>query len=268
MKFTAIIFAAATVHVHAHSRIACPPARNMNGFDSTSIKYGPCGNDTGNFTAPVIEINPGPFTMHIQQSIQHRGSGWAFYLSEDGNDSARCLLLDHIPANPEATSFPFPNPNNPTPRNEAYWDQFFVTLEIPDVACEKCSIQMQNIMVDKAGAIAAPDGPGCTYDGQSGTCTQISGGFGYHSCSVPLRITGTIPRADYACVGQPEDWPTKFIGDDGAPVDASVPGLYRREEGAWADGFPRDIPEKYRTWAVESVRLQGEGHCPFVAASR
>ncbi len=31
----------------------------MNGFDSTSIKYGPCGNDTGNFTAPVIEINPG-----------------------------------------------------------------------------------------------------------------------------------------------------------------------------------------------------------------
>jgi hypothetical protein len=34
--------------------------------------------------------------------------------------------------------------------------------------------------------------------------------------------------------------------------------------------FPitRDIPEKYRTWAVESVRLQDGGHCPFVAASR
>jgi hypothetical protein len=62
MKFTAITFsvlATATVHVHAHSRIACPPARNMNSFASTSIKYGPCGDDTGNFTAPVIEISPG-----------------------------------------------------------------------------------------------------------------------------------------------------------------------------------------------------------------
>ena len=211
----------------------------------------------------------GPFTIHIQQSILHKGSGWTFYLSEDGNDSSRCLLLDHIPANPEAASFPFPDPNNPDPFNEDYWDQFFITLEIPDVACEKCSIQMQNIMVDKASdEIAAPDGTGCTYDGQSGTCALIPGGYGYHSCSVPLRITGTIPRADYACPGQPEDWPTEFIGDDGAPVDASVPGLYRREEAAWADGFPRDIPEKYRTWAVESVRLQDDGHCPFVSASR
>jgi hypothetical protein len=65
MKFTFAALATATVHVHAHSRIACPPARNMNSFESTSIKYGPCGDDTGNFTANTIEISPGFFSPFV-----------------------------------------------------------------------------------------------------------------------------------------------------------------------------------------------------------
>jgi len=85
---------------------------------------------------------------------------------------------------------------------------------------------------------------------------------------VPLRINGTIPRSEYNCPGQPADWPITWEGDGGVPVDASVPGLYRRESGAWENSFPRDIPDKYKTWAAESVRLQDENICPFVAASR
>jgi len=268
MKFTAMLAAAATLATtaNAHSRIACPPARNMDGFDSTSIKYGPCGDDTGDFSAPTVDIQPGPLTIHIQESIQHAGSGWAFYLSEDGNDNSRCLMLDHIPADPNGKAFPSPGTS---PQRESDWDQLFITLDIPDVACEKCSIQMQNIMVDKASdEVAAPWGTGCTYDGESGSCMDIGGGYGYHSCSVPLRINGTIPRADYACTGQPSDWPTEWVGDEGAPVDASVQGLYRREEGQWENGFPRDIPEQYKTWSSQSVQLQDAGTCPFVAASR
>lgn len=265
MKFAGLPLLAATAT--AHSRIRCPPARDLNGFSSTGIKYGPCGDDTGDFSAPSIDIQPGPLTIHVQESIQHDGSGWAFYLSEDGDDSSRCLLLDHIPADPNGQAFPFPGTS---PQNEDDWDQLYITLDVPDVACEKCSIIMSNIMVDKASdEIAAPWGTGCTYDGASGSCaTDIPGGYGYHSCTVPLRINGTIPRADYACPGQPVDWPTAWEGDNGEAVDASVPGLYRRESGIWENGFPRDVPTKYKTWAVESIRLQDEGTCPFVAESR
>jgi acetyl esterase/lipase len=162
---------------------------------------------------------------------------------------------------------------------------------------------MSNIMVDKAGDIAAFDGPGCTYDADVGTCTDIEGGYAYHSCTVPLKITGTIPRSDYVCPGQPDDWLTEWTSpDEGNPpvgggtvcapdnCEPLVPGLYRRESSFWTnsenaageytgigDNFPLGgrgwdsrlfVPEKYRTWAPESVRLQDEGQCAFIPGLR
>ena len=56
-----------------HSRLNCPPARDMNGFASTAIKTGPCGSDTNDFNFPSIEVAPGPFTIHVLQSIRHEG---------------------------------------------------------------------------------------------------------------------------------------------------------------------------------------------------
>lgn len=256
MKFT--LLASSVGLVASHSRMACPASRNMNGFDSTSIKYGPCGDDTGNFDFPVIDIQPGPLTINVQESIQHVGSGWTFYLSEDGDDMSRCLLLDHIPAWSGGGAFPV----HPNPLNEDYWDQYYFTLEIPDVACEKCSIQMSNLMMDKSGDIGAPDGEGCTYDGFEGTCTLNPGGYGYHSCSLPLRINGTIPRSEYQCPGQPQDWPTEWEGDDGVTVDASVVGLYRRETGPFKDGFVDGVPERFSYMADMTAQLYTDGLCP------
>jgi hypothetical protein len=48
----------------------------MDGFDSTGIKAGPCGDDTNDFDSwgPSIEIKPGPFTINVQESISHAGS--------------------------------------------------------------------------------------------------------------------------------------------------------------------------------------------------
>jgi hypothetical protein len=167
--------------------------------------------------------------VRIQLPI--KGSGWAFYLTEDGDDDSRCLLLDHVPADPAAAA---------NPMLEETWDHQYVTVDIPDVSCAKCSILLQNVMVDKSGAIGAPDGPGCTYNGAIGTCTQITNGpgYSYHSCSVPLKITGTIPRSQYTCPGQPSDWPTVWEGDGGARVDTGVANLYRRASGMYANGFP------------------------------
>jgi hypothetical protein len=94
-------------------------------------------------------LDDDPFRPHFL------GSGWAFYLSEDGNDRSRCLLLDHIPAFPEGKACDVLDglqcPPGKTVFDEDVWDQLYITLDIPDVACERCSIQMSNIMVDKSG---------------------------------------------------------------------------------------------------------------------
>jgi para-nitrobenzyl esterase len=142
-------------------------------------------------------------------------------------------------------------------------------------------------MVDKAGDLANATG-GCTYDGSGGTCTAIEGGYAYHSCSVPLRISGTIPRSEYNCPGQPVDWPTEWVSPDegNPPVLNLVPGVYRREVAYFTnrkneagestgagDNFPLGaqgweseviVPDHYRTWAEESIRMQNEGICQFV----
>ena len=119
---------------HAHSRLACPAARDP----STGIKTGPCGTagDDGSAyygATDAIEVAPGPFTIVWEESIAHQGAPWRFSLSGDGDDLEECILLDHVPHNPDS---------NPDFDDESTYTQYSVTLIIPDVACEKCSIHM------------------------------------------------------------------------------------------------------------------------------
>jgi len=202
--------------VHCHSRFACPIARN----GSTGIKNTPCGAETGDFTGTPIEVQPGPFTVMWEESIAHEGAPFRISLSGDGDDSEACVLLDHIPHDPNArTGKPL--------FDESTFHRYFMTIEIPDVACERCSLHLSNPMTDKIGAAGLPGGEGCT---EPGTCFS-----NYHSCTKPLKITGTTPRADYTCPGGlPADWPKTWRTVDGEPVDASVPNLYRKESGTWS----------------------------------
>lgn len=219
--------------VLGHSRWGCPTPRSAN----TDIKTGPCGSDNGDFTGDVFEISPGPMTVIIEESIAHNGAPWRISLSEDGNDDSSCVLLDHIPHNAESA---------PTFSDESTWTKYKITIDIPDVSCEKCSLHMANPMTDKIGDAGSQTGVGCT---DPGTCDSV-----YHSCSLSLKINGTTPRDQYECPGQlPEDWPTTWTGDDGASISASVAGLYRRESATWssATSFIDDsrVPSKYKTQA-------------------
>lgn len=203
--------------VHSHSRFGCPPARSPD----TGIKNTPCGPETGDFTGAPIEVQPGPFTIMWEESIAHEGAPWRISLSGDGDDAEACPLLDHIPHDPNARTVgpPYFDPST--------YHRYFITIEIPDVACERCSLHLSNPMTDKIGDDGLPDGQGCT---EPGTCFS-----NYHSCTTPLKITGTTPRADYTCPGGlPADWPKTWRTVDGAPVNASVPHEYRRESATWA----------------------------------
>ena len=99
------------------------------------------------------------------------------------------------------------------------------------------------------------DGVGCCDPESSGTCdddTNPAHCFSvYHSCSVPLKITGTIPRDEYVCPGQPSDFPTAWNGtsatsSQNVQVSVVTPGVYRQESSVWRDGMLVTVPQSYQ----------------------
>ena len=181
--------------VSAHSRWVCPEPRNPG----TGLK-GPqiCDVDTDDFdSGDIQDVAPGPLTVHFEESVAHRGAPWRISLSGDGTDDVdqSCLLLDHIPHDEDS---------NPTFRADSTYHDLYITIQIPDISCEKCSLQLANPMTDKIGSDGAPNGQGCT--DPFGSCFSV-----YYSCTKAFRITGSssAPRSSYPCPGQPSDWPTQ-----------------------------------------------------------
>ena len=101
--------------VGAHSRFGCPKPRSAN----TNIKAGPCGGDAAG--TPTTVLTPGLHTLKIEESIAHRGAPFKISLSLDGNDdqASACVLLDHIPANPNS---------KPTMGDASTYTAYFVTV--------------------------------------------------------------------------------------------------------------------------------------------
>lgn len=93
--------------------------------------------------------------------------------SDDNFDQQ--ILIDHVPHNDNAETT----------------DMHAIEVEIPDIDCPKCSIQVLNIMTDKIGE------QGCTYPGQpGGAANTIACPSVYHTCANVI-ITGSIPAAEY-----------------------------------------------------------------------
>ena len=161
---------------------------------------------------------------------------------DDGSDDGSCVLLDHIPHN-DCCRPSLSDPTSYTP--------YTITINIPNVSCERCSLHLSNPMTDKIGYNGSPTGIGCT---DPGTCFSV-----YHSCTRPFRIVGNtseeggsaVPRSQYTCPSLQsinEDWPTVWTGGDDKEVDASTPGLYRRESSVWStdDYTLTTVPDRYR----------------------
>jgi len=221
--------------VVSHMRWKCPAPRSPD----VGIKIGTCGGPgfDNDFTGEPIDISPGPFRVVFEEAVAHVGAPVRISLSGDTTDDASCLLLDHIPHNEESA---------PDIRYPDTYVPYVITLEIPDVSCERCSLHLANPMTDKIDDDGSQTGIGCT--DPNGTCFSV-----YHSCTVPLRISGSIPRSEYICPRDdgttgPIDWPTQWIGDDDMPVDANVQGVYRRESSIWSnDTFVlTTVPERYQ----------------------
>lgn len=226
-----------TAAVQAHSRFSCPPARSSD----TGVKSGPCGLQFGDFSGVPMSVSPGPFTVVFEESVSHTGSPWRFSLSGDGDDSTACIILDHVPHD---------DSSQPSINVESTYTIYHITIEIPDVNCQSCSLHLSNPMTDKIGADGAPGGSGCT---DPGSCFSV-----YHSCTTPLRITGSVPRADYSCpTAPPADWPQQWRSPDGGTVVADAYNLYRRESATWSNGWLVDAPAKFRDTAAGACVATG-----------
>merc|ERR1712039_1042691 len=145
----------------------------------------------------VTDIAPNSIVrVEVIETIHHVGAPYRIALSHVKNDSySDCILLNHIPQHTldvKAT--------------------LFIDIEIPDVNCSMCALQIISFMTDKIG-----QGNTCQYlpDGKSGSCFS-----NYHSCA-NVRINGQLDREELTCQ-QPEGWPYKSLAWD----------MYTQEESA------------------------------------
>ena len=222
---------------HSHSRWQCPEPRSS----STGIKNFPCGSQPLSIyqaDTATDEIKPGPLRIIFEESVHHTGSPFRISLSKDGSDDEACVLLDHIPHNDCC---------RPSYYDESSYTKYVVTIEIPNVSCERCSLHLSNPMTDKIGRDGSPSGIGCT--DPDGSCFSV-----YYSCTKPFRIVGdenAVQRNEYSCPdwrSLHENWPLVWVGDNGEDVDVTTSGVYRRESSTWSeDDFTlTTVPDQYR----------------------
>ena len=259
----ALAFAASLASVAlGETRFGCPPARSP----ASNLVEGPCGpvgkGGTGDFSGALIQVQPGPFTVRIEESVARRGAPWRIALSGDSDDGTPCTLLDHIPHDDTSR----PPAGAPEDVKGALSHQLLITVMIPDVRCERCSLQLGSFdIVDdpKGGGYLA--GLGCTDTDPVRRCP-----LSFYSCTTPLNISGSIPRYfdfstqttrfshmshtpfpyisefnsfcrdEYSCSATdawvaPADWPLAWEGSDGARVDTSHPAVYRHESARWGE---------------------------------
>jgi len=162
-------------------------------------------------------------TIRWEEQVFHAGAPFAIFLSKQNDDTFGCLLLDHIPHN---------DAQRPTPT--VPFVPYAITVNIPDIKCDKCSLSIYNPMTDKLPIVGLNQ---CTYIPNSdrpvwdGTCFSV-----YHSCA-NLRILGSQPFTSAEQCTQPSGWPY-----------ADKPNfLYSvGEQAQWQGGWLVNAPPAYR----------------------
>jgi len=180
------------------------PARVPPRSKETGAKAGPC-DAPDNPALPAFALTPGLNTVTWLESIGHPGAPARFALSLDGSDQGfeSCILLDHVPHDEQS---------RPSFGDETSFHRSSITLYIPDVKCERCHLQLITVMSDDYHGV--PTGQSCalpaaqaagTADASMLECSAV-----YHSCA-PVRINGTVPRAEHTCSRQAHEaqlaWP-------------------------------------------------------------
>jgi hypothetical protein len=188
MRVTTLIAVLSSICIigcNGHAMWVCPTPRSAD----SGLKYGPCGGVGDISTAPAITVNPGPMTVMFTETVYHQGSPYRISLSVPGQDTYdQCILLNHIPHKPTSTNM-----------------NYAVTINIPDINCPRCALQLIEVMTDKMASQGTPGYTNCTYN-PADTASWAGGqcGSNYHSCA-NIAINGTKSFSSNLCT-QPANW--------------------------------------------------------------
>lgn len=263
--------------VAAHGRWKCPPPRDAldeSGqhitFDNTGNKYAACGPESGKWGfGKVTTLNPGWNTLTWEESISHAGSPFRLAILDE-KEVARVVLLDHIPHN---------DASKPTYSNEKTFVPYRMSVFVPDVKCEKCSLQFLYVMTDKTTNCGIPscyynpndaackgsiyaDAATCKGAPNDNVCVQENECFSNckcfsffsrqlivftspcivdHSCT-DVVITGTRDISEFAFDSQPADWPYKNLAMQYYTSEAAT-----WSKDGWLQGLPSNFTADFKT---------------------
>jgi len=240
------------VSVSGHGRWKCPAPRDVKDekgnhitFDNTGNKYAACGPQSGKWGfGEVTALKPGWTTLTWEESVTHTGSPFRIAILDE-TETARVVLLDHIPHNEKSA---------PVPNSERTYVSYKISVKVPDIKCDKCSLQLLYVMTDKTVKCGSPV---CYYNPQDAACNgktdpnaaSCAGApnndvctaenlcfSNYHSCA-DVTITGTKSLGSYPLNSQPADWPYSSMKMQN----------YGAEVGEWSNAWLKGIPSNYTT---------------------
>lgn len=244
--------------VNGHSRWKCPPPRDQNDengnhiiFQNTANKEGPCGPAMYGYNG-ITELSPGLQTFVWEESITHKGAPYRINLL-DKSGRIIATIMDHIPHNDAAK----------TTMMEKRYTPYKMTIDIPNVKCDECSLQLLFLMTDKTTNCGTEY---CTYyaddddcightDESEGICAGAVPTSGpcknkdtcfsvYHSC-VDVKIDGNVCLSHFSGGDiQDKDWPYKNNSNKN----------YTSESAEWENSWLLNIPEKF-------TKEQGKNLC-------
>ena len=215
--------------VRGHARLVCPAPWSP----ATGAKIGPCGGEADDGSRRPAVLQPGLNTIVWEESIYHFAAPTRLALASAADPTAAdfdgCVLLDHIPHGDAGLPRPWF-------ADEDTWVPYAITVEIPDVQCDRCVLQMASLMTDAIHGV--PEGTNCALAGSAPTaegipeCPAV-----YYSCAA-VQINGT--RA----VG-PDETLTCESADDALEwpfTQRQRAGVYEFEgdAGDWTPNFPVD----------------------------
>lgn len=105
----------------------------------------------------MTTLSPGWVTFTWEESITHAGSPFRIAILDE-TETARVVLLDHIPHNDKSA---------PDRNDESTYVPYKISVNIPDVQCDKCSLQLLYVMTDKTVKCGTPV---CYYNPDDAAC--------------------------------------------------------------------------------------------------
>ena len=191
---------------------------------SSILKDGPCGSALFG-ASDVTEISPGPLTVTWKNDVAHPGAPSNCSCQSDRIERCAGVRIRRVHT-----------ARSHTKRAQPSSGRYQIVVDIPDVDCEKCVLQLSTPSTDKLSATM----DSCVYDplltndaadaGNNPRCYST-----YHSCAdISIKSSGNGGTLTPEKCTEPSDWPFRhgrqILGGNVRTACTSSPRRYYKNE--------------------------------------